>query len=155
MRWCKYFLCRKIKIKRIVIFFGNFILSIEMIVNFWSQKLAQTYYQSLEFVKTAHFNHSFLLTLALKTRTCVMTLLIAAWSKFRPSLIKILVPYRLPIDALWIGNRHLYYSRPSAMASLIWGVVRNTDFAFGWCQWCQMVASSSKCTIISVNVLKT
>ena len=40
-------------------------------MNFWSQKLAWTYYQCLEFAITAHFNNSFFLTLALWTRVCV------------------------------------------------------------------------------------
>ena len=42
-------------------------------------------------------NRSFLLTLALKTKTRVMTLLAPAWLKCSPNLINILVPYRLPI----------------------------------------------------------
>jgi hypothetical protein len=48
---------------------------IKIIVNFRSQKLAQTYYQCLESIITTHLNCSFLLTLALKTRTSVMALL--------------------------------------------------------------------------------
>jgi hypothetical protein len=37
----------------------------EIIMKFWSQKLARTYYQCREFTITTHFNRSFLLTLAL------------------------------------------------------------------------------------------
>ena len=36
----------------------------------------------------AHFNRWFLLTLALKNKACGMALLILAWSKFNPSMIK-------------------------------------------------------------------
>jgi hypothetical protein len=49
---------------------------------------------------TTHFNHSFLLTLALKTKTCVMALLVLASSKFSPNLIEIMDPYRLPMGSL-------------------------------------------------------
>ena len=45
---------------------------------------------------------SFLLTLAFKTKTCVMTLLVPAWSKLSPNLIEILAPYRLPMET-WSG----------------------------------------------------
>ena len=50
----------------------------------WSQKLAQTYYQYLEYAITAHFNISFLLTLALNTMTYVMTLLVSVGSNSSP-----------------------------------------------------------------------
>ena len=56
---------------------------------FWSQKLAQTYYQCMESTVVTHFNRSFLLTLALKTKTCVMELLVATWLKFDSNLIEI------------------------------------------------------------------
>jgi hypothetical protein len=74
-------------------FFGNFIPYNENIVNFWSQKLAWTYYQCVQFAITAHSNCLFPLTLALKTKTCVMHYwlqphrnAIPTWSKFNPSL---------------------------------------------------------------------
>ena len=51
-------------------------------MNFLSQKLVGTYYQSLESVITAHLNCLFLLTLTLRTMTCVMSLLVLAWLKF-------------------------------------------------------------------------
>ena len=54
-------------------------------MNFLSQKLARTYYQCLEFVITTPFSCSFLLTLALKSMTCVM----ASWFWPNPSMIKI------------------------------------------------------------------
>ena len=54
------------------------------------------------------FNHSFLLTLALKTRTCIITLSVPALLKFDPDLIEILVAYRFA-DGFLIGNRCLYY----------------------------------------------
>ena len=63
------------------------------VVNFWSQKLAWTYCQCLEFAIIVHFNRLFMLTLAIKTKTCVMALVILARSKFSPNLIEILVPY--------------------------------------------------------------
>ena len=37
-------------------------------MTFENQKLVQTYYQCLEYAITAHFNISFLFTLALKTK---------------------------------------------------------------------------------------
>ena len=45
-------------------------------MDFWNQKLVRTSYHCLESTITAHLNHSFLPTLALKTRTCVMALLV-------------------------------------------------------------------------------
>lgn len=45
---------------------------------FLSQKLAQTYYQSLEYATTAHCNCSFLHNLALKTKMSITTVLIQA-----------------------------------------------------------------------------
>ena len=90
IRWCK---CRKIEITTIAIFWW-FIPWIKMIVNFWSQKLANTYYQC--------HNHSFLLTPTLKTRTCVMRWSIMDQLKFNPSLIKIAKPYKLPTLS-WLG----------------------------------------------------
>ena len=87
---------------------------------FWSQKLAQTYDQCLEFAITAHFNSSFLLTLALKTRTCIITLLIPAWLKFNPNLIEIPVPYKFSMGA-WSGiganTVHKQYPFPMNSAS--------------------------------------
>ena len=48
-------------------------------------------------------NRSFLLTSALKTTTRVMTLLVhTTWSKLNTNLIKIPVPYRLPMGS-WLG----------------------------------------------------
>ena len=82
-------------------------------VNFWSQNLTQTYYQCLQFAITIHFNRTFLLTLALKTKTCVMTLLVMTLSKFQswpnekfnPNHIEIVVPYRLMMGSrLGIGT---------------------------------------------------
>ena len=69
-------------------FFGNFILWIKMIMKFWSQKLARTYYQCLESIIPTHFKCLFLLILALETRTCVMALW-TTWSKFNPNHIEI------------------------------------------------------------------
>ena len=71
--------------------------------NFWSQQLAQTCFQCLETTMTAHSTRLFLLTLALKTSACVMALSILAWSKYNPNLVKIPIPYRLPL----IRNRRL------------------------------------------------
>ena len=59
-------------------FLGNFIPLIKTIANILSQKLACIYYQCLEFAIAAHLKCSVLLTLALKTRTCSMTLLVPA-----------------------------------------------------------------------------
>lgn len=57
IRWCKFFPCRKIKMRRTgktnksVILF----LKIEINTSFWSQKLVQTHYQCLEFVTSTYF----------------------------------------------------------------------------------------------------
>ena len=73
---------------------------------FWSLKLVWTYYNCLESLIIAHFSLP-LFTLALKTKTCVMALLI--WhethsiltiSKLSPNLIEITVLYRLPMGSL-------------------------------------------------------
>ena len=58
--------------------FGGFIPYIKIIANFLNQKWTQTHYHCLESATTAHLNHSFILVLALKTITCVMTLLVPA-----------------------------------------------------------------------------
>ena len=77
---------------------------------FWSQQMDRTYYQCTESKMTVYLNRSFLLTLALQTMTCVMALLIPAWSKLSHDLseskshhdqklssilIVIIVPYKL------------------------------------------------------------
>ena len=77
---------RKIGIKSIINFFGNYIHEIEIIVSFWNQKLVRTYYECLEYAITTHFNCS-LLTLTHKSRTCVMALLVLSQSKFNPNLM--------------------------------------------------------------------
>jgi hypothetical protein len=66
---------------------------------------AKTYCQCLESAITVHFKCSFLLTLALKTRTCVMAPLIFDLIEIRSrhdqidNLIEIPVPYRLPMGS--------------------------------------------------------
>jgi hypothetical protein len=69
----KNFLFRKINgpTKKLVILFLKLKKNREV---FSSQKSAQTYYQCQESIITTRFNRSFLLTTALKTRTCVMVL---------------------------------------------------------------------------------
>lgn len=71
-------------------------------MNVWSQKLTQTYYPCLESANTVPFKRSFLLTLAPKTETCIMALLVLAWSKFSPNPVEIPVPYRLSMGS-WLG----------------------------------------------------
>ena len=66
--------------------FSNFIPWIEIIVDFWSQKLAHAYYQRLESTIHARLN-PLILIIALNTRTCVTALLIPTWSKLSPNLI--------------------------------------------------------------------
>ena len=80
-------------------FLINLFLKLKLCVNFWSQKFAPTYYQCLEYAMTTHFNHSFLLTLTLKTRTYVMALLGLISLKFNPNMIIILILYRLPMGS--------------------------------------------------------
>ena len=87
-------------------------------MNIWSQPLAQAYYQCLEYAITTPFNCSFLLNLALKTRTCVMALLVTAWSEFSPNFIEFPVLYGLMMGSWsWInasiievllGHGHVY-----------------------------------------------
>ena len=76
---------------------------------FINQKLVWTYYQCLDYAITSHLNHSFFLTLALKTKTRVMIVLVSPsrnWTpiltKFITILIKIRVPYRLSMGS-WLG----------------------------------------------------
>ena len=71
-------------------------------MNFWSQKLARTYYQCLEYVMAVHVNCSFLLTLALKNWDMCHGIIGSGLIKIQPNLIKILVPYRLMIGS-WSG----------------------------------------------------
>lgn len=100
------FPCRRIEIKKIA-FFGGIFLKLKS-MRLWNQKLTQTYYQRLEFVTTIYFNCSILLTLALKSKICVMALLVSAGPKFSLSLIEILVPYRLSIGSwLKIGSSNV------------------------------------------------
>jgi len=49
-----------------------------------------------------YHNRSFHLTLAPKPKTCVMALLVMAWSKFNPAFIEIIAPYRFPMGS-WSG----------------------------------------------------
>ena len=67
--WERIFLYMKIEF-----FFGNFIPSMEITVNFE----ARCWLEHITNVITTHFNCSFLLTLALKTRICIMALLVLA-----------------------------------------------------------------------------
>ena len=89
-------MCRKIKIRRI----ANF--SVVLFPNLkWLWNLeAKTWSEHITNVTVCH-KHSFLLILALKTSTCVMSLIVLAWSKFNPSLIKIPIPYRL-LMGFWL-----------------------------------------------------
>lgn len=91
--------CKKFKIMRIAVFWGNFIPSIKITMNCWSHKIGPNILP----MSWVYHNFSFLLTLALKTRMCVMTLLVQAWSKFNPNLIEILLPLRLPMGS-WLGT---------------------------------------------------
>ena len=72
-----------------------------MIMKFKAKNWPRTYYQCLECAISAHCNCS-VLTLAIKTKTCVMTIMVSAWPKIRSSLIKILVLYRIPMES-WSG----------------------------------------------------
>ena len=81
LRRCNFFPCKKIKTMRtakcLVIFFP---LKLKLLHFFGSQKLSQNILPMSEVYRTTHLNHSFLLTLALKTMTCFMALLIPASS---------------------------------------------------------------------------
>ena len=56
-----------------------------------------------ELAKTVHFNRSFLHTLALRTGTCVLALLVLARSKISSSLVENSNPIlmRYPVDCRW------------------------------------------------------
>jgi hypothetical protein len=85
IRWCKYFMCRKIEIKRIMVF-----LKSKVGLNI------------LPMSRVFH-NCSFLLTLALTIRTRVMTLLVLTSLKYNHSSIEFLVSYRLLLGS-WLGT---------------------------------------------------
>lgn len=114
IRLCKFFLHKKIEIRRSTLF-GLSCCYFEFIMHFWSRKSAETYYQYLKFAITAHFDHSTLLTLELKTKTHIITRLIMTRLKSNPNLIKIQSqPCQNPntlwiADRVMIGNRRLYY----------------------------------------------
>jgi hypothetical protein len=56
-------------------------------------------------------NRLFFLTLALKTKTCAMALLPPTLSKFSPSLIEIMVSYKLLIEfSLGIGASSITFN---------------------------------------------
>ena len=113
-------------------------------MDFWSQKLIRTYYQCLESTITAHLNCSFLLTLPLKSITCVITILIPAYSRLSPSLIKIdtlpyqnwdlmwsRLPYRLPMGSCW-GIGCLYFK-------LVFKIFPYFSGSHQWLTWLKVV----------------
>lgn len=65
-------------------------------MKFWSEEVARTFYICQEYAITAQFDHLFLLNLALKTSSCVMT-----------GLIKF--PALYIVDEVLIENRRLQY----------------------------------------------
>ena len=93
----QFFPCMKIEIKRIIIFLVILFLNLKYL-EFLSQKLSK-HITNVWSLLTASFNCSFLLALVIKTKTCVMALLVPALSKSNPSLIKILIPYRMPMGS--------------------------------------------------------
>ena len=98
IRWSKTSPCRKIEFAWLQQNYSFY----SLISNYYdlrSRKLARTSYQCPESAITAHFNCSFLLTLALKPETYIMTLLVPAWSKSNPSLIEIMAPYKFPMGS--------------------------------------------------------
>ena len=97
---------------RIGILTSNFIPYIEIIMDFWSQKLFSTYYPCLESTITSRLDRLFFLTLALKTRTCVMALFFPTLLKLNPNMIGTTIPYRLPMGSLsWIGSSTIQATR--------------------------------------------
>jgi hypothetical protein len=83
---------RKIEIGRIVICLFLVILFFKLkLVWFFEPKFGPY----LLPISRVYYSHSFLLTLTLKTMTCVMTLLVLAWSKLNPNLIEIKIFCRL------------------------------------------------------------
>jgi hypothetical protein len=82
-------------------------------MNFWSQKLTWTYYQHLEYGITAHFNHSFLLTSALRNKDMRR-------DTIGPGLIEIMTLYKFMMDS-WsrIDDSTLYVGVMIQHANLI------------------------------------
>ena len=95
-RRCKFFPCRKIEIMRTTNLLVISFLKLKY-CEFLKPKVGPNI---LPMSKVCH-NCSFPI-LALKTKTCVMTLLVPTWSKCSPNLVKILVPCRLLVR-LWSG----------------------------------------------------
>lgn len=87
-------MCRKIEIKKAAIFFVNFLILVLKYCEFFLKPKINLKRLSMSRV---YHDRSFLLTLAHKTRTCVMALLVPAWTKFNHNLIEMPVPYRLPV----------------------------------------------------------
>ena len=94
IRQCKLFQGRTIKIMRSV-------KEIKMLFinqNYCEFLKPEVGLNILPMLRVCH-SRSFLFTLALKTKTCVMPLLVPALSKFSPSPIKFMVPYKLPMGS--------------------------------------------------------
>ena len=81
MKQFKIFMCRKIEIRR------TGILLVILFMIFFKPEVGPNILPMSKSIITAHFNHSFLVTLALKTRTRVMALLVPNGLNLSPNLI--------------------------------------------------------------------
>ena len=87
---------RKIEIGRTANFSVILFLELKLLWIFETKKLAQTYHPCLQSTISSQAMTLVLLTLALRTMTCAMALLVPIESKLSSSPIQITIPYRLP-----------------------------------------------------------
>ena len=127
---CNFFMCRKIEIMRtpplkkiknkksIFIFFQNYYEFLKLKVGL----------NILSMFRVCH-KCPFLITLALKTRTFVMALLIPVWSKFSPSLVRFPVPYKLSMgSSLGIGVSTITYRIWWEVVLWVWDMSKALTF---------------------------
>ena len=90
-------MCRKIEIKKLHIFQQFYSLN----WNYPAFSKPKVGPNTWPMYKVYH-NRSFHHIVALKTKACVMALLVPTWSKLSPNLIKTSIPYRSPMGS-WLG----------------------------------------------------
>ena len=124
IRQCKLFQGRTIKIMRSVKEIKMLFLN-QNYCEFLKPKVGLNI---LPMLRVCH-SRSFLFTLALKTKTCVMPLLVPALSKFSPSPIKFMVPYKLPMGS-WsgVGASPITYRIWWEIVLWIWGMSKALTF---------------------------
>ena len=108
--WCKIFLCREIEIKRTAMFWWVYSLN-RNDCEFQKSKVGP----NICSMSTFYHTHSSLVTLAFRTRACVMAILVITVSnlvmpclKFNLHLVEIMVPCRWVMGS-WIEKRCIYH----------------------------------------------